>query len=69
MASGFPKLPGYVPTQDLEVHLFLISFSFISFSYQTTNWKRVSAQKQDQNRDSVLYQPCILNPKLFTLEK
>jgi len=36
MASGFPKLPGYVPSQDL----------------QTSNWKRVSAAKQDQNRDS-----------------
>jgi len=36
MASSFPKLPGYVPTQDLE----------------KTNWKRVSAKKQDLNRDS-----------------
>jgi len=36
MASGFPNLPGYLPTQDLE----------------RTNWKRVSANKQQQNRDS-----------------
>jgi len=36
MASGFPKLPGYVPSQDLE----------------RTNWKRVSANKQTLNRDS-----------------
>jgi len=36
MASGFPKLPGYVPSQDLE----------------TTNWKRVSSNKQQTNRDS-----------------
>lgn len=36
MASAFPKLPGYVPTQDLE----------------RSNFKRVSANKQDVNRDS-----------------
>lgn len=36
MASAFPKLPGFVPTQDLD----------------RTNWKRVSAKKQELNRDS-----------------
>jgi len=36
MASGFFKLPGYVPTQEVE----------------RSNWKRVSAQKQDDNRNS-----------------
>jgi len=45
MASGFPKLPGYVPSQNLE----------------TTNWKRVSASKQEQNRDSK-NEPIIVYP-------
>ncbi|KAL4485443.1 hypothetical protein ABPG72_008311 [Tetrahymena utriculariae] len=35
MASGFPKLPGFVPTQPIE----------------QSNFKRVSAAKQEYNRD------------------
>jgi len=45
MASAFPKLPGFVPTQDLE----------------RSNWKRVSAAKQEQNRDSK-NEPIIVYP-------
>ena len=30
MASGFPKLPGYVPTQDLEVFSFIVIFLYPS---------------------------------------
>jgi len=45
MASAFPRLPGYVPTQDLE----------------RTNWKRVSAKKQEQIRDSK-NEPIIVYP-------
>lgn len=45
MASSFPLLPGFAPTQDLNVR----------YLSQRTNFKRVSATKQEFNRDYVFF--------------
>ena len=39
MAASFPKLPGFVPTQDIE----------------SKNFRRISAQKQEANREIVYF--------------
>jgi len=66
MASGFPKLPGFAPTQPIEVdsfnqydkknlvflEVYYVTIIFCFFWKQKqNNFKRVSASKQEYNRD------------------